>query len=81
MAQVGEPLGILGDDPSRWLNDRKATAARQLPLSPEDIEARIAARKEARANKEWAKADAIRDELLAKGVVLKDGPDGTTWTV
>ena len=30
---------------------------------------------------EWAKADAIRDELLAKGVVLKDGPDGTTWTV
>ncbi len=81
VVQVGVPLGILGDDPSRWLGDRKATAARQLPLSPEDIEARIAARKEARSNKEWAQADAIRDELLAKGVVLKDGPDGTTWTV
>jgi len=41
----------------------------------------IAARKEARANKDFAESDRIRDTLLAKGIVLKDGPRGTTWEV
>lgn len=44
------------------------------------IEARIVARREARANKDFAEADRIRDELLAEGIVLKDGADGTTWS-
>ena len=78
---IGEPLGILGDSPAGWLGDRHASAARQLALSAEEIGERIAARKQARADKEWAKADTIRDELAALGIVLKDGPEGTTWTV
>jgi cysteinyl-tRNA synthetase len=41
----------------------------------------IAARKQARADKNFAESDRIRDELLAKGIVLKDGPQGTTWEV
>ena len=41
----------------------------------------IAARKAARAAKNFAESDRIRDELLAKGIVLKDGPQGTTWEV
>jgi cysteinyl-tRNA synthetase len=45
------------------------------------IEALIAARNAARAAKEWARADEIRDELAAMGVVLKDSPAGTTWSV
>ena len=45
-----------------------------------DIEALIEKRQEARANKEWATADAIRDELKAKGIILKDTPQGVTWT-
>ncbi|UCD74932.1 MAG: cysteine--tRNA ligase [Phycisphaerales bacterium] len=44
------------------------------------IEAKIAQRTEARAAKDWAAADAIRDELLAMGIAIKDGPEGTTWT-
>ena len=44
-----------------------------------DIENKIAARNAARATKNFAESDRIRDELLAKGVVLKDGPQGTTW--
>lgn len=45
------------------------------------VEAKIVERKEARAAKEWAQADAIRDELTARGVVLEDTAQGTRWTV
>ena len=44
-----------------------------------EIEKMIAARAEAKKNKNWAQADAIRDELKAKGIVLEDSPTGTTW--
>ena len=44
------------------------------------VESHIAARAEAKANKDWAAADAIRDELSNLEVAIKDGPDGTTWT-
>ncbi len=43
------------------------------------VEAKIEERKEAKAAKDFAKADAIRDELLAKGVVIKDTREGTVW--
>ena len=43
------------------------------------IEEKIAERKEAKANKNYALADEIRNELLEKGIVLKDTKDGTTW--
>jgi cysteinyl-tRNA synthetase len=43
------------------------------------IEELIAARAEAKANKNWAEADRIRDELKEKGIVLKDSKQGTTW--
>jgi cysteinyl-tRNA synthetase len=39
----------------------------------------IGAREAARKGKDFAEADRIRKELLAKGVVLEDGPKGTTW--
>ncbi|MBR2211898.1 MAG: cysteine--tRNA ligase, partial [Fibrobacter sp.] len=45
------------------------------------IEALIAARKEARAAKNWAESDRIRDELAAMNVVIKDSKEGTTWEI
>ncbi len=44
-----------------------------------DVERRIAAREEARAGKNWAEADRLRDELLAEGIVLEDSASGVIW--
>lgn len=69
-------LGILQQDPEAWF---KGGTAGSCGLSDEDIDAKIIARKEAKANKDFAAADAIRDELDALGIVLEDGPSGTSW--
>ncbi|HRQ75850.1 MAG TPA: cysteine--tRNA ligase [Phycisphaerales bacterium] len=45
-----------------------------------EIEAKIAARNAARAAKDWAAADRARNDLLAMGIAIKDGPEGTTWS-
>lgn len=45
----------------------------------DDIEKLIEERQQARANKDWATADRIRDELKAQGITLKDTPQGVTW--
>lgn len=46
----------------------------------DDIEALIEKREKARKNKDWATADQIRDDLKARGIILKDTPQGVTWT-
>ena len=50
-------------------------------LAAEEIESRISARNAARAAKNWAESDRIRDELAGMGIVLKDSKDGTSWEV
>ncbi len=55
--------------------------ARKEEKSPDgQVEALIAARNEARANKNWAEADRIRDQLKSMGIALKDTPQGVTWS-
>ena len=46
----------------------------------DEVEALIAARNEARASKNWAEADRIRDQLKDMGIALKDTPQGVTWS-
>ena len=71
-----ELLGILQQDPQAWF---KWTPQGAKILSDGEIEKMIAARATARAAKNFAESDRIRDELEAKGVALEDGPDGTAW--
>ncbi len=54
---------------------------RKSRLDEAAVEKLISERLAARAAKNWADADRIRDELDAKGILLKDGPEGTTWEV
>ena len=48
-------------------------------LSDEEVEGLVQQRLDARARKDWAEADRIRDELKELGIVLEDGAGGTSW--
>lgn len=61
--------------------DLERTAEKEHSLDPARIDALVLERREARAAKNWARADEIRATLAALGVVLKDSPGKTTWTV
>ncbi|XDT73402.1 DALR domain-containing protein [Hahella sp. SMD15-11] len=76
MVRLAEPLGVLQQAPEAFLQGRKTGEGR---ISVEEIEALIQARTEARARKDWAESDRIRDLLKEKGVLVKDGREGTTW--
>jgi cysteinyl-tRNA synthetase len=80
--KIHSVLGVFGSDPEVFLNELKAKSLAQSAVSEEEILQKIAERKEARKNKDFKRADEIRKELQAKGVELKDNPDGsTTWTI
>jgi cysteinyl-tRNA synthetase len=75
LRELGETLGLLQDDPDAFLQGGGGAD----DLSDAQIQALIDARRAARAARDWAESDRIRDELKARGVVLEDGAQGTTW--
>jgi cysteinyl-tRNA synthetase len=74
LRKLAEPLGLLQRGSEEFLRAGATDA-----LNAADIEALIARRLEARKNRNWAESDRIRDELGSRGIVLEDGPQGTTW--
>lgn len=70
----GELLGILKEEPTRFLQSGSADG-----LTADAIEQKIAERNAAKASKNYALSDQIRDELKAQGIVLADSAAGTTW--
>ncbi|MDK2778952.1 MAG: cysteine--tRNA ligase [Pseudomonadota bacterium] len=70
---LGGVLGCLQSDPEEFLQSGAGDEAGWIGEM-------IQKRAEAKKAKDFATADAVRDELLAKGIVLRDGPEGTTWS-
>ncbi|MBR3675804.1 MAG: cysteine--tRNA ligase [Alphaproteobacteria bacterium] len=66
-------LGLLYNDPEAWFKGSNSDD------EAAQIEEMIQKRIEAKKNKDWATADAIRNELKERGILLEDGPTGTTW--
>jgi cysteinyl-tRNA synthetase len=79
--EIGTTLGLLQRAPAEALRALRAKAAGRRGVDAAEVEARIAERAAARKAKDFARGDAIRDALLARGVALLDGPDGTSWDV
>ncbi len=76
---LGAVLGILQQEPAGFVAAVRARMLAGVDLDPAEIEQLIAKRDRARADKDWATSDEVRDYLLAHGVALKDSPEGTTW--
>ena len=74
-------LGIGGLTPEDFFLDLREKRLRVNGLAPAWVEERLEARLEARTARDWAAADAIRDELDAAGIVVMDRPAGVTWRV
>ena len=68
LLRAANVLGLLGQDPDEWFTGGADSRVEEL----------IAARTTAKAAKNWAEADRIRDQLKAEGILLEDKPDGTT---
>jgi cysteinyl-tRNA synthetase len=79
--EAGGVLGLFTTAPSLWLERVKAAKACQIDISTDEIEQLIAERGAARRAKDFRRGDEIRDLLLAKGIVLLDSAQGTTWNV
>ncbi|MBC5831884.1 cysteine--tRNA ligase [Vibrio metschnikovii] len=74
MRELADVIGILYQEPERFLQSSVANDDQA-----EEIEALIKLRNDSRANKDWANADLARHKLTEMGIILEDGPNGTTW--
>ena len=72
LARIDEVLNVL--DPEAW---RRGSSSEGL--ADDEIDALVAEREQARADRDWGRADEIRDQLQEAGIVLEDTPSGTRW--
>jgi len=72
---AGDVMGLIQEDPEEWFAGQSGADV----LSADAIEALLQEREEARARRDFAAADAIRDQLGAAGVSIEDGAEGTRW--
>ena len=83
LGQLRVMLGVLGLDPDDpvWASSRSTQSDKLEPVVDGLVQAMLTQRSEARARKDWATADSIRDVLTHLGLVIEDTPDGARWSL
>jgi cysteinyl-tRNA synthetase len=76
---VGRGVGLFGQPAQGYLESYRLRGAGKSGIEPDEVESLIAERAAARRDRDFARADRIRQDLASRGVVLEDGPGGTTW--
>ncbi len=76
LALAGHILGLFQHEPETFFSQVSDAGE---GVDPAKVEALIQERTQARRQKDWARADAVRNQLKEMGVILEDGPQGTTW--
>ncbi len=72
-------MGLFQEEPKEYFADQRKKFLRAKELKEEEIRDWIEKREAARKAKEWARADEIRAQAASRGIILEDGPQGTTW--
>lgn len=75
LLQAGQLMGLLQENPVDWFQGGDGSEQ----LAAEEVEALIQARRTAKADKNFARSDEIRDQLKSAGIILEDSKEGTTW--
>lgn len=78
---AGNIFGLFRESPQGYFEKKKEKGIESAGIAPDEIEALIKERELARKSKDFKKADAIRKQLEEKGILLKDTPQGTEWTI
>ena len=79
--KMGDVLGLFQENAKDYFAGKKASAIEKMSIDTEKVQQMIEARTAARKDKDWKKADQIRDELLEMHVILEDRADGTVWNI
>lgn len=79
LVELANVLGLLGRSPDQFAKEREELLLARRGLDPKAIQALVEDRTQARRDRDFAKADAIRDKLAEMGVIVFDSPQGTTW--
>jgi len=81
LRECANVLGLLQRSPDEFFREHRRMSLAILGIGQEEVEGLIAERARARKEKNWARADEIRDKLAEMSIILEDKPEGTRWRV
>ena len=79
--EMGKVLGLLNHSPQDYFSEKITSHMQEQAIDTVTVEGMLEEREAARRDKDWKKADEIRDRLAALHVVIEDRPDGTVWKI
>jgi len=79
LLESGKILGLFQQSPTEFFNGQRQRYLQAKGLQEKEIQDLVTRREAARKDKDWARADEIRAQAASQGIILEDGPTGTTW--